>query len=155
MFCPAAAAAALQFSIYYEGHYEPQLPGRIGSSTRIVLKCFADNPDGSRSTKDVTSTPDGQAAAATLAPLMRKLDVVGVRPWPVLQRLLKLLFGLPYDPDSEEDIKGYVRRYAESHLLTEQVSVLLRFVIAGEIVTRGHRRHTSMALCKDISKAEG
>jgi hypothetical protein len=118
----AAAAAALQFSIFYEGHYEPQLPGTPSSSTRIVLKCFADNPDGSRSSRDVTTTPDGQAAAATLAPLMRKLDVVGVRPWPVVQGLLKLLFGLPYNPESGKDIKGYVRRYAESHLLTEQVS---------------------------------
>jgi hypothetical protein len=111
-----------QYNIAYEGVYEPQPEQPSNSSTRITLKPFADSPCGScSSSSDAAASPDGQVAMRTLPPLMRTLDVMGERPWRWAQCLLRLLVGLPYDPDNTQQIAAYVRKYADQHLLTEQV----------------------------------
>lgn len=72
---------------------------------------------------DAAASPDGVAAMQTLPALMRKLDAVGNRPWGWAQWLLKKAVAMPYDPDSQKDIQAYVRKYADQHLLTQQVGV--------------------------------
>jgi hypothetical protein len=59
----------------------------------------------------------------TLPALMRKLDAVGNRPWGWAQWLLKKAVAMPYDPDCRDDIEAYVRKYADEHLLTQQVGM--------------------------------
>jgi hypothetical protein len=120
--CCAAAAAVLQFNIYYNGYYEPQPAQPSNASTRIILKCFATQDDGCCA-GDAAASPDGLAAMQTLPTLMRKLDIVGNRPWGWAQWLLKKAVAMPYDPNCQEDIAGYVRKYADQHLLTQQVGM--------------------------------
>lgn len=112
-----------QFNIAYGGYYKDQhLRGQLtGAGTKIVLKCFASGPDGHYSNVKAPDTPDGVVARAALPPLMRKLEVVGNKPPRLLQKLMKWLTLMPFDPDSTEEIDAYIRAYAESHLLTEQV----------------------------------
>jgi hypothetical protein len=115
------ATPSPQFTMTYEGHYKSQSPKDDGGSgTRIVLLPFASGPGGERKL-DPLDTPDGAVARAAIPALMRKLDAVGHRLCRPLLWGLKLLTGMPSDPSSAAQVDKYIRTYANSHLLTEQV----------------------------------
>lgn len=109
-----------QFNITYEGYYDPKQNSNGAASTALVLPAFASDAEGNR-TGDAAESPDGLVARQTLPALMRVMDAVGVRPWWWAQLLFKLLLRMPYNPESVAEIKAYVRRYADDHLLTQQV----------------------------------